>query len=294
VFCQAINNSMNNIPTIDFNSILVFLRSAEKTNWTIVRVKDDICNLEFMNKIKEVSKTVAFKSKDNLQLYEGIGIQYKDADITDDDKKYNILDVYSNNTFFAQEIGDFVSYNKEGKCFIVKSNLKRIKLSEVSQVLKDKAKQYDMKINNSNIHPSTSYVFLNEWAGVFKDFITYFLNKNIFLHRGRLLNCKPGKQSGPIHIDNNVRIHIPIYTNKKCTTTFYDKQKKLIGEYHLPADGSFYLFNSWLPHCFGNMGDEDRLHAVFAFTDKIFYYSKSKLLLANDIKNMMLKDLNKF
>ena len=75
---------------------------------------------------------------------------------------------------------------------------------------------------------------------------------------------------------------------------FYDNQKKLIGEYHLPADGSFYLFNSWLPHCFGNMGDKDRLHAVFAFTDKIFYYSKSKLILAKDLKTMMLKDLNKF
>jgi len=294
VFCQAINSTMNHIPTIDFNSILVFLRATEKTNWTIVKVKDDICNLEFVNKIKEASKTVTFKSKDNSELYEGIGIQYKDTDITEDEKNHNVMGVYSNITFFAQEIGDFVSYSKEGKCFIVKSNLKRIKLSEVSQGLQDKAKQYDTKINDSDIHPSTSYVFLNQWAGVFKDFITYFLNKNIFLHRGRLLNCKPGKQPGPIHVDNNVRIHIPIYTNKKCTTTFYDKQKKLIGEYHLPADGSFYLFNSWLPHCFGNMGDEDRLHAVFAFTDKIIYYSKSKLLLANDIKTMMLNDLNKF
>ena len=284
---------MNHIPTVNFNSIMPFLRSAQRTNWTILRVEDSICNLEFVNKINELSKTVAFKSKDNSKVYEGIGIQYKSTDITEDEKKYNTLDSYSNYVAFEEEIGDFVSYDKKEKCYIVISDLRKIKLSEVSKNLRDRAKELDDKVNDSNLQV-LDHIFLNEWAKLFKDFVLHFLNNNIFLYRGRLLNCKYGKSGSAIHVDNNVRLHIPIYTNKKCTTTFYDKQKKLIGEYHMPADGSFYLFNSWLPHSFRNLGDKDRLHAVFSFDDQLPKKFNNIYKSTNDLKNVMLNDLNKF
>ena len=284
---------MNHIPTVNFNSIMTFLKSAQRTNWTILRVEDSICNLEFVNKINELSKTVAFKSKDNSKVYEGIGIQYKSTDITEDEKKYNTLDSYSNYVAFEEEIGDFVSYDKKEKCYIVISDKRKIKLSEVSKDLQDRAKELDVKVNDSNLQV-LDHIFLNEWAKMFKDFTLHFLNNNIFLYRGRLLNCKYGKFGAAIHVDNNVRLHIPIYTNKKCTTTFYDKQKKLIGEYHMPADGSFYLFNSWLPHSFGNMGEEDRLHAVFSFDDQLPKKFNTIYKSTNDLKNVMLNDLNKF
>ena len=293
MFCQAINSTMNHIPTVNFNSIMTFLKSAQRTNWTILRVEDSICNLEFVNKINELSKTVAFKSKDNSKVYEGIGIQYKSDDITEDEKKYNTLDSYSNYVAFEEEIGDFVSYDKKEKCYIVISDLRKIKLSEVSKDLQDRAKELDDKVNDSNLQV-LDHIFLNEWAKLFKDFTLHFLNNNIFLYRGRLLNCKYGKSGSAIHVDNNVRLHIPIYTNKKCTTTFYDKQKKLIGEYHMPADGSFYLFNSWLPHSFRNLGDEDRLHAVFSFDDQLPKKFNTIYKSTNDLKNVMLNDLNKF
>ena len=284
---------MNHIPTVNFNSIMTFLKSAQRTNWTILRVEDSICNLEFVNKINELSKTVAFKSKDNSKVYEGIGIQYKSTDITEDEKKYNTLDSYSNYVAFEEEIGDFVSYDKKEKCYIVISDLRKIKLSEVSKELQDRAKELDDKVNDSNLQV-LDHIFLNEWAKMFKDFTLHFLNNNIFLYRGRLLNCKYGKSGAAIHVDNNVRLHIPIYTNKKCTTTFYDKQKKLIGEYHMPADGSFYLFNSWLPHSFRNLGDKDRLHAVFSFDDQLPKKFNTIYKSTNDLKNVMLNDLNKF
>lgn len=284
---------MSYIPTINFNSILTFLKSAQRTTWTIVRVEDSICNLKFVNKINELSKTVAFKSKDNSKVYEGIGIQYKSTDITEDEKKYNTLDMYSNYIRFEEEIGDFVSYDKQEKCYIVISDLRKIKLSEVSKSLQDKTIELEKKTNDSNLQV-LDHVFLNEWAKTFKDFILHFLNNNIFLYRGRLLNCKYGKLGAAIHVDNNVRLHIPIYTNKKCTTTFYDKQKKLIGEYHMPADGSFYLFNSWLPHSFRNLGDEDRLHAVFSFDDQLPKKFNNIYKTTTDLKNVMLNDLNKF
>jgi hypothetical protein len=272
---------------------MTFLRSAQRTNWTILKVEDSICNLEFVNKLKEVSKTITLKGKDNSKVYEGIGVQYKDTDITEDEKNYNTLDQYSNYVYFEEEIGDFISYSKTEKCYIVISDLRRIKLSEVSKRLQDKAKDLETKVNDSNSQV-LNHVFLNEWAKVFKDFILYFLNKNIFLYRGRLLNCKKGKIGAAIHVDNNVRLHIPIYTNKKCTTTFYDKQQKLIGQYHMPADGSFYLFNSWLPHSFGNMGEEDRLHAVFSFDDQLPKSFNNIYKSTNDLKKIMLNDLNKF
>ena len=284
---------MNHIPTVNFNSIMTFLKSAQRTNWTILRVEDSICNLEFVNKINELSKTVAFKSKDNSKVYEGIGIQYKSTDITEDEKKYNTLDSYSNYVAFEEEIGDFVSYDKKEKCYIVISDLRKIKLSEVSKNLRDRAKELDDKVNDSNLQV-LDHIFLNKWAKLFKDFTLHFLNNNIFLYRGRLLNCKYGKSGAAIHVDNNVRLHIPIYTNKKCTTTFYDKQKKLIGEYHMPADGSFYLFNSWLPHSFRNLGDKDRLHAVFSFDDQLPKKFNNIYKSTNDLKNVMLNDLNKF
>lgn len=284
---------MNHIPTVNFNSIMPFLRSAQRTNWTILRVEDNICNLEFINKINELSKTVVFKMKDNSKVYEGIGIQYKGTDITEDEKNFNTLDQFSNYVFFDEEIGDFVSYSIKEKCYIAMSDFRRIKLSEVSERLQDKAKYLETKANDSNLQ-ALNHVFLNEWAKMFKDFILHFLNNNIFLYRGRLLNCKYGKLGSAVHVDNNVRLHIPIYTNKKCTTTFYDKQKKLIGEYHMPADGSFYLFNSWLPHSFRNIGDEDRLHAVFSFDDQLPKSFNTIYKSINDLKNVMLNDLNKF
>ena len=94
MFCQAINSTMNHIPTINFISIITFLRSAQRTNWTILRVEDSICNLEFVNKLKEASKRITLKSKDNSKVYEGIGIQNKETEITDNEKKYKTLDSY--------------------------------------------------------------------------------------------------------------------------------------------------------------------------------------------------------
>jgi len=284
---------MSFIPTINFNSIIPFLRSAQKTNWTILKVENNICNLQFVNKIKDVSKTVTLKSKDNSKVYEGIGIQYKGNDVTEDEKNYNTLDSYSNYVSFEEELDDFVSYNKIEKCFISVNSLKRYKISEVSKDLQDRAKELDVKVNDSNLQV-LNHVFLNEWAKIFKDFILYFLDNNIFLYRGRLLNCKPGKLGTSIHVDNHVRIHIPIYTNEKCTTSFYNKQKKFIGKYHMPADGSFYLFNSWLPHSFGNLGDADRLHAVFSFDDQLPKSFNNIYKSFNDLKKIMLNDLNKF
>ena len=95
---------------------------------------------------------------------------------------------------------------------------------------------------------------------IFKEILDMFESP---VCRVRLAVLKPGFTIKP-HIDYDptyiVRYHIPIFTNEDVVVG--GKVNEDVIEYHIPADGSVYFFNSGVLHWVSNNGTEPRLHLV--------------------------------
>lgn len=82
---------------------------------------------------------------------------------------------------------------------------------------------------------------------------------DIALFRSRLLTaCGGYSYQSKIHIDYDWRYVVPLSTNDQCTITYTDENM----EFHLPADGSAYVFNAGFLHSFKNFGLTDRCHFI--------------------------------
>jgi aspartyl/asparaginyl beta-hydroxylase (cupin superfamily) len=81
--------------------------------------------------------------------------------------------------------------------------------------------------------------------------------------RVRLAVLMPGFTIKP-HVDYDpsyiVRYHIPIFTSEQVL--FGGRIKDEVREYHMPADGGVYFFNSGYLHWVGNNSTEPRLHLI--------------------------------
>jgi hypothetical protein len=78
------------------------------------------------------------------------------------------------------------------------------------------------------------------------------------------LACLVAHYSIRPHVDYDpsyiTRYHIPLVTNQAALAKF-DKNNEIY-QYHLPADGSVYFFNSGIKHWVENGGDDDRIHLI--------------------------------
>jgi hypothetical protein len=97
-------------------------------------------------------------------------------------------------------------------------------------------------------------------AGILESIIDSFSGK---ITRVRLACLKSGFEIKP-HIDYDpsyiTRFHIPIITNE--SVRLYMKISGNVAEYHMPADGRIYFFNSGLVHWVKNNSEFDRLHLI--------------------------------
>jgi hypothetical protein len=82
--------------------------------------------------------------------------------------------------------------------------------------------------------------------------------------RYRVAFMRPGFKI-PTHIDGDpnedVKIHIPIFTNEQATLTVNGETR------HLPADGSVWYINSGVPHSAENQGRTVRAHLLINLQD---------------------------
>lgn len=77
--------------------------------------------------------------------------------------------------------------------------------------------------------------------------------------RVRLMRLMP-KTCLSMHIDDNLRFHIPIITNPQCFMVFAEAPPV-----RLPNNGSLYWTNTIIPHSvFNGHNNEERIHLVFA------------------------------
>lgn len=96
--------------------------------------------------------------------------------------------------------------------------------------------------------------------GILADILDSFTSK---ITRVRLAYLSPRFEIKP-HVDYDpsyiVRYHLPLITNNKVIMGFERNGNQL--EYHLPADGKLYFFNSGIKHYVRNDSTEGRLHLI--------------------------------
>lgn len=282
------------IKTIRLDQVPLFVDAASKLEWTVFRIDPDTVSLpeNFIEKVKELSEQRPYLKKDPGtygEFYEGVSIQYS-ARQSGSEQERNYGSVHAKGT-----IDRFDPYLKQkiyftGTGFSLKDPRRHPKNEIVNLDLSnriDLQEILDTALRKNNI---TTYLFLNQWATIFKDIISQFLDLNIITYYGRFLRTLPG-QSAAIHSDRDVRLHIPIYTNEGCYTTFYTSSLASLGKYHLPADGSIYIYNTHTLHDFFNSGSEPRLHAIFSITDKIVPSWKKEFSSTEEIKLKMKEHL---
>ena len=118
--------------------------------------------------------------------------------------------------------------------------------------------------SSSNYLPEAdehNYGVRNEHVkNVFEEIINMFDSP---VCRVRLAVLMPGFTIKP-HVDYDpsyiVRYHIPIFTSEQVL--FGGRIKDEVSEYHMPADGGVYFFNSGYLHWVGNNSTEPRLHLI--------------------------------
>ena len=192
------------------------------------------------------------------ESYEGISIQKTKHEKTVEEENYNSVmrNSLPGEPIYLDDI--IVYFTTDGMSRTPPPNITLIKgdpkLDDLHTVLKNKPK-------------ISAPQYLNDWAGIWSAFLLKFAEKGLINIRGRYLRSFPG-QYAKRHSDGECRLHVPLWTNDKCFTTFFDPRNnyKQIGKFNMPADGSAYLFNAHVTHNFGNFGEDTRTHAVFGIT----------------------------
>ena len=272
-------SNYSNIPTIPFDQIRDLLHDTEhnvsREDWTVLRFDNPFVDrpLEFIKQLDDLSKILKFRTKDSEnygEKYKAISIQkdYVKSQVKEAD--YDSVDANS----FAQNLDAVNSkplyftpwgFTYDSDWF---EKWDRNQVSESIDLI-SWVDRPDLKLiyeEKQKKHKSTSYLVLNDWAETFRPILGKFYDHNLLLYYGRYLLVDE-KMISKTHIDSDIRIHIPIYTNDQCATEFFSpKTGESLGTFHMPADGSFYLFNGHIRHTFYNQGIKPRLHVVFLIT----------------------------
>lgn len=99
------------------------------------------------------------------------------------------------------------------------------------------------------------YNIINDmFEGTYIEYIIKEIEKQYKIYRGRFMMMK-SKSCLTLHNDETQRIHIPIYTNRKCFMTIEDQV------YRLPV-GKIYLVDTTVEHTAINASIYDRTHLV--------------------------------
>ena len=99
-----------------------------------------------------------------------------------------------------------------------------------------------------------------EFKGPYVEEVYNMINKRFKLGRCRFL-MKPPRSCLSWHRDPEMRLHIPIITNKGCKMVIEDTA------FHMPSNGNGYITDNTRYHNFFNGSEIDRVHLVCTLTD---------------------------
>lgn len=119
------------------------------------------------------------------------------------------------------------------------------------------------------------YVTKNSIGERFRSFFDYF-GEVLHLVRGRILIAEPGHVLNE-HMDGFCcgTLHYAVQTHPEAKIVIENT------EYHIPADGHFYLVNAGRPHFIKNDSDVERIHIVFMVNPACF-----KVLTKSNLEKM--------
>jgi hypothetical protein len=268
---------MTMMPSVKWEEIPQLVHSAEieQATWTVIRFENPFfkASEQFIRKLDSLSKKLNYRKKDTTiygEKYSGISIQHDYVKDKIVDPNYDSLDASSITNNPDPKTGQTLYFTPYGYTFdsLWFEKWDKKKTEDSIDLINwddrpDLKLSYDIKKTRTK---GTSYFVLNDWADIFRPMLDTFLNSNLVLYYGRFLLTKDNMISSS-HVDGDIRVHIPVYTNEYCATEFYHPQTgKSMGTFHMPADGSLYLFNGHMRHTFYNKGTMPRLHAVFCVT----------------------------
>lgn len=266
------------IPTVTPTEAWNSIRQAEtdgRTTWTVLRLENKL-SMNFINDIEIVSRNLNFKYKDssaNGEKYSAISLQknYIDEHIrepyydnVDTSLFTHLLDTKAGKIYYTTPYG--LTYDRHWRDKFQQDghidNIDFIDLTLNSHLKED----WDTRKLR---HQDTTYLILNDFAEIFRPLVSKFFLSQLILYYGRFMRINEEMVSND-HVDGDVRIHIPIYTNETCATRFFHPVSGCsLGTFHMPADGSIYLFNGHMRHQFYNQSKLPRLHAVFLITSML-------------------------
>lgn len=108
-------------------------------------------------------------------------------------------------------------------------------------------------------------------VGYMKEVLDFIKDKGLTPCKVRVSSLPPNSSSS-IHRDYpksvyRARLHIPLLTNTKCSHIIYNNSLTEKTEFHMPANGSAYMFWVNLRHQYVNMSNDTRYHIVMDVTD---------------------------
>lgn len=182
-------------------------------------------------------------------------------------KSFLVANTYCKDTFFKENDAESREGEKYKQLYLtdIDQNLKinsEDRLDETNSSIFIRTKRLDP--NSKDYIPEAdeyNYTVRNHHvADIFKEILDSFISP---ITRVRLAVIMPGFTIKP-HVDYDpsyiTRYHIPIFTNDKVMFGYKIKENQV--EYHLPADGGVFFFNSGLVHWVYNKGDFPRLHLI--------------------------------
>jgi len=197
----------------------------------------------------------------NYNVYNDIKASYKTSH-----KDFVVLNSFSKNSFFKES----ESPDLEGENYVQlyltdfdeskrknDFNIENIETTIFTRMrrLMTETSSYIPEADELNYGVRNNYV-----KGVLSDVLDIFIGK---VTRVRLACLRAGSEI-KTHVDYDpsyiCRYHIPLITNDQVKM-FVERNKQVV-DYHMPADGRIYFFNSGLKHSVINNSELDRLHLI--------------------------------
>jgi hypothetical protein len=250
------------IQTINRDEVHHYISTAKENKWCVLRIEPWWDTNQLLLDMKKEINIVPWQFKEPEyygESYAGVSIQRTKLEKTQEEADFNSVsrNVFPGEKFVFNNVPYY--FTREGWSTTPLPNV------NLCKDITDKMKEV---WDNTMSKPAISAPhYLNTWAVAWPSFMLSLAQQRIICIRGRYLKTRP-KQFAAMHVDGECRLHLAIETNDKCYFEFFDhtavgQVPKLLGRFHIPADGCAYLFNANVMHSFGNSGENDRVHAVF-------------------------------
>lgn len=191
---------------------------------------------------------------------------YNDIKVSSNSKHrdFVIANEYCKNSFFKEDIAASMEGDKYVQLYLTDFNDNHKSDKVALQHTNIFSRTRRLNPNNESYLPEADELMY----GIRNQHVTGELEKVLNLFSSKITRVRLACLKANFHIKPHVdydpsyitRYHIPIITNSDVK--MYIERNSSAVEYHMPADGRIYFFNSGLKHWVNNNSNHDRLHLI--------------------------------